>query len=409
MGKVVCFDFEMKQLIDHEYGAISHHIVGLPCWAIMATGRSGSDYFHSLFESHPEVLTFNGHFDFYCSFIDVSKVFASCEPEIDDAIDEFIGLCLMKLVSKYDLQEAKNTLGPNHDESFRIDTKLFKLHASKLLAIIGLSPYNLLLATHAAYSLCLGRNLLSTRVILFHPHLEREVRRLAEDAVDLRMIFTVRDPRASILSQVENFRSYYPDTHDGQGHLYESRRMNLLGPLIIEDLKLPSLIVRLEDLPKREILERICNHLGISWSESILLPTWSNLIWNGDRLSKRRIDNEWSENRTYNGWKIKLTRRDQLLIRTCLNSRLTQFGYQKEPLSKTWLFCGTFLSILPMSLELRYITPKYLISRLRLKRVGVIMVLEVPFYFLKRIWLTSSFIKRVNQYRETEQSWVIIQ
>jgi hypothetical protein len=62
-----------------------------------------------------------------------------------------------------------------------------------------------------------------------------------------------------------------------------------------------------------------------------------------------------------------------------------------------------------MSLELRYITPKYLISRLRLKRVGVIMVLELPFYFLKRIWLTSSFIKRVNQYRETEQSFVIIQ
>jgi hypothetical protein len=185
--------------------------------------------------------------------------------------------------------------------------------------------------------------------------------------------------------------------------------MNLLGPLIIEDLKLPSLIVRLEDLPKREILERICNHLGISWSESILLPTWSNLIWNGDRLSKRRLDNEWSENRTYNGWKIKLTKRDQLLIRTCLNSRLTHFGYQKEPLSKAWLFCGAVLSILPMSLELRYITPKYLISRLRLKRVGVIMVLELPFYFLKRIWLTSSFIKRVNQYRETEQSFVIIQ
>jgi hypothetical protein len=51
-------------IINVNHKNIMNKLINLPVATIVGNGRSGTDFLHSLFDSHPEVLTFNGHFPF---------------------------------------------------------------------------------------------------------------------------------------------------------------------------------------------------------------------------------------------------------------------------------------------------------------------------------------------------------
>ena len=51
-------------IINMNHKNIMNKLINLPADTIDGNGRSGTDFLHSLFDSHPEVLTFNGHFPF---------------------------------------------------------------------------------------------------------------------------------------------------------------------------------------------------------------------------------------------------------------------------------------------------------------------------------------------------------
>ena len=53
---------------------------------LLTTGRTGTDFLQSLLDSHPEVLTFNGHFQFY-SFWGESKCVKSGNFALSDFVD----------------------------------------------------------------------------------------------------------------------------------------------------------------------------------------------------------------------------------------------------------------------------------------------------------------------------------
>ena len=47
------------------YSDVMDHLESLKPCTLITTGRTGTDFFQSLLDSHPEVLTFNGHIFFH--------------------------------------------------------------------------------------------------------------------------------------------------------------------------------------------------------------------------------------------------------------------------------------------------------------------------------------------------------
>ena len=76
-----------------------NHLSSLSVCTILTTGRTGSDFFQSLLDSHKQVLTFNGHFQFHL-FWRTSICVASGNFLLPDFIDEFIGKHIEKFKSK---------------------------------------------------------------------------------------------------------------------------------------------------------------------------------------------------------------------------------------------------------------------------------------------------------------------
>ena len=317
---------------NNSYLGHAQKLLSLPAFALMPTGRTGSDYLQGLLEDHPQILTFNGHFAIYQEFFEQARTINDSFTSASDVADEFIGLFLYKLVSKYDIQEGKDRLGEGRNESFVIDTSLFKQYFVGLMGFLPLNRRGVLLAIYGAYHLALNRTLESVRVLLHHPHLEDELRKFISDFPDTKVLYTIRDIRASFYSQIANFKKYYPDEHDCQSHYTESLKMNLNGSRMVQDLQKSTMSIRLEDLPRSDALTQLSSWLGIEYDDSMLLPTWAGLGWNGDRLSTKVPSNTWSKDRTSNNWQKELSSRDQWFLKCLVGRRLVSCGYtEKRP------------------------------------------------------------------------------
>ena len=64
------------------------HLQRLPVYALVTTGRTGSDFLQSLLDSHPGVLTFNGHFAVYSEFFKSSTCLNAVPASAGDVADE---------------------------------------------------------------------------------------------------------------------------------------------------------------------------------------------------------------------------------------------------------------------------------------------------------------------------------
>ncbi|MDC0215445.1 sulfotransferase, partial [Candidatus Marinimicrobia bacterium] len=346
-----------------DYKKIMNHINSLPVVALMTTGRTGSDYLHSLLDSHPQVLTFNGHFTVYSDFFSTALTIKNDSSIIADIVDEFIGKYIYKFVSKYDYQEAKDILGKNKDESITINTSDFKRHVIQLMKDENLSSRNLLLAFYGSYNICLGNNIFNTKVFFHHPHVGYELDLFINDFSDLKIVFTTRDPRANFVSNIENFRRYSL-MHDNEVHLYNAMKIMLEDCKIDEIHENEDVVIKLEDLPKKNIMESFANWLQIDFRESMLNATWAGLEWYGDRLSTKKYKSSYSnidleKMPSHNNWENRLSKKDKYIFNYILNSRLKFYGYSYN---KIYFWDSIFVFFLIPFLfkyEFRYISYSY--------------------------------------------------
>ena len=391
---------------NNSYLGHAQKLLSLPAFALMPTGRTGSDYLQGLLEDHPQILTFNGHFAIYQEFFEQARTINDSFTSASDVADEFIGLFLHKLVSKYDVQEGKDRLGEGRNESFVIDTSIFKQYFVGLMDFLPLNRRGVLLAIYGAYHLALNRTLESVRVLLHHPHLEDELRKFISDFPDTKVLYTIRDIRPSFYSQIANFKKYYPNKHDCQSHYTEALKQNLAGPQCVQDLEVPTMSIRLEDLPRPDALTQLSSWLGIEYNHSMLIPTWAGLGWNGDRLSTKVPSNTWSKDRTHNNWQQELSRRDRWFLRCLVGRNLYSCGYTEKPPGRGQLAFAMANAVIPMSMEWIYLNPKYIWSRLTENRNGMFQVLETPLFYTRRVKICLSFLK--NEFLNKDSSFPLI-
>jgi hypothetical protein len=380
------------------------HLLSLPMVAIVTTGRTGSDFLQSLLDSHPQISTFNGHFAVYTEFFEKSVTINDEQSRVCDVADEFIGKYIYKLVSRYDIQEAKDELGANFDESIVIDTDDFKKHMILLMKGHQINSHNILISIYGAYSLCINQDILKIKLILHHPHLAFEFEKFYKDFPSTKIIFTSRDPRANFCSHVEHFKKYYP-SHDNQRHVFNCLKMALEDSELADVYGLEYTATRLEDLPRKEIMMKIAEWLGVDYLELMLRSTWVGLDWHGDRISNKIFESTgWTKNRANNGWDKRLGSIEKYVLNYILNSRLHHYQYKVKNFGVIDSIVIAILILFPFKYERAFFKPSYFKDRI-VNRRGM-QLFFIPIYYLKRVAICYKYYFRTLRKHEFKRNWI---
>lgn len=388
-----------------------------PFVLVTSLGRSGVDFLQSLLESHEEVLTFNGEIKLYTEFFQESKCLNYKYIDLQDLALEFIGLYIERFKSKYDFIERKDQLGKGGKDSINIDHQIFIKIFLSLLNNQKLSKKNILLAIHAAYHESLGYNSSNLKILLYHAHHFDEASKFINDFAQATIIATTRDPRASFVSTIEHWRKYDALSHlvntlNHDSYLFYFSQLKRItedeGRLVYSGAN--HIIVKLESLLNKQYMNELCNLLRIKYYESIMVPTFGGKIWYGDRISGEKIRKmEWSEKRTYNGWREKLSWREKYVISFIMYSKLKRNNYEYIPITIYGFILVLVLSIIPFKYELRYLTIGHIRSVFQINRLRCLYyLLFTPIHFIKVriIIIRYATIQLFNKYSSRKYKFI---
>jgi hypothetical protein len=363
---------------------IFDHLLEIPACALIATGRTGTDFLHSLFDSHPEVLMFNGPL-FFPYFWDSSVCVKAGSFDIADLIREFVGKNIELFKTRYHLIERKNQLGENFDQSLDVDLAVFEETVVQLLKNREQNPRNILLAIYAAYAICTGQDVLEKKLLFHHAHHFEALGPFLEDFPKAKVICMTRDPRASFVSGIEKWRAYAPVT-DNEQHLYCLAKRILTDAKTMEKYGNEYLVVRVEDLDRECIFDKLCKWLNISYDKCLERSTWGGLKWLGDALSSNENrDGGRSRHMLKNQWEKKLGFIGRYVFNFILNSRLKHYGYSYKKVHFIDSIVVLFLVWLPLSHETRFLSLSYI--RGALKKGEYKRILKNIIFYLSRVFL----------------------
>jgi len=361
----------------NDYAAIWRQVRGLPWCALVTTGRTGTDFFQSLLDSHPEIFGFNGKLFFHDFWASSAAANFDGPLNASDIADEFIGAHIRHFKSRYDTIERKGELGNNRDQSIDIDSHTFRVHLLGLLEGKSVAPREFLIAVYVAYALCLGQDIGRKKLFLHHQHRIGRLGPFMREFPTSKIICMTRDPRANYVSGVEHWRRFEPMTDNPSYPLY------ILSRAIEEPLQLRAYnpdtvrVVRLEDLGDERTLRAICDWLGVSYHPCMKESTWAGLRWWGDRLSPNTIrpdERGFSPTIIANRWQEKLGHVDRFLLDYLLGDMLLAYGYvDARPGGMVAGLIAPFLIPLPTSYERRYLNPGYLLAAIRGRRLRVFL------------------------------------
>ena len=388
-----------------------------PFALVTSGGRSGTDFLQSLLDSHEEVLIFSGTIKLYIDFFEKSKCMKSKSIDIEDIAHEFVGVNIEKFKSKYDYIERKDQLGEDHNDSLNIEPQKFIRHFVSFLKNQDITKKNILLGIHAAYYESLGLNLKNLNIFIYHAHHFDEVYKFMEDFSTAIILCTTRDPRAGLVSSIENWRKYSNMSEYSSKFMYDNyfffyfhlkRITETEGRLVFS--KDDHIIVRLEDLLNTSYMNVLSNLLKISFHESMLISTFGGKLWFGDRVSgEKNQKSKWTANRTYNRWDEKLSWREKYIINYFMISKLQRNKYVFTPITFYGYFLVLFFALIPFKYELRYFTPKYLSSVFKINRTyGFYYLLFLPLNFIKVRILIIKFatIQLLNKYNVQKSPFI---
>jgi hypothetical protein len=260
-------------------------------------GRAGSLFIHSLFDSHPNILTLPRCGMLY-SFLPEITISSDLERQIDlfikkcpgifDTSKEYFGNFSGLVTGKF---------GINGDEELFLDSVEFKekflsMAKEELSENEHISRKDFFTLIHIAYGLCIRSfDLSQSKYIFYHPHSDDEWNLLIADFPDLYFIAMTRDPRQEWTSwkKIHALRmgrdtSSIPPISLFLTEYYYSNSCYILINLV-EKLKTDH--IRVIDLESFHVMNKVaishlCNWLGIEFNEILLNSTFNGRRWYGN-------------------------------------------------------------------------------------------------------------------------------
>jgi len=367
-------------------------LLKLPSCTIVTTGRTGTDFLQSLFDSHPQVLTFNSVL-LYHNFWNNSVCVNAGRFDLSDFIDEFIGKHIERLKSRYDISERKDQLGENYNQSVDIDLNRFKSEVINLLKGQEVNSKNSMLAIYAAYSICLGQDIEKKTILLHHTHHFKELESYLKDFSDSKIICMTRDPRANFVSGIENWRRFRPST-DYECHLHFYIKRILEDATVLKKYNNEYIAIRIEDMGNERTTRRLCEWLNIPYNDCLKESTWGGMRWHGDRISaKKNKDKGWSKDMIRNDWEERLSSKDKYILNFLMINRLKHYGYNYKKVGILDFIILPFLILTPLTYEQRFFSFSYIRDSIRNKEYRK-MASNVEFY-LRRIYLFFKYYIKI--------------
>ena len=120
---------------------------------LIAGGRTGSDFFQSLLDGHPEISQLPGIFLFDVFWTKLKK-----ENEPENIAKIFINNHKRFFDSRLNLIERHHMLGKNKNDFFLVDENLYIKYFTNLMKNKNLNKKNILLGLNLAYSQASGED-----------------------------------------------------------------------------------------------------------------------------------------------------------------------------------------------------------------------------------------------------------
>lgn len=338
---------------------------------LLTQGRSGSKLFHSLLDSHPQILMFprSLHFSRFWKKVEDRKreneyivdLFVKDHPRFFSGIE-------WKRINKFD---RADNLGPDMNETFFVDKNNFKKHAISMMSGKRIERRDFFKIAHKAYRLATGKNLPKSTIILNHIHTTLaldEVEACLEDfRGNTRLLLMARHPIESLNSCVK-IQKLRNTLSCAEVSLHQ--RETLLGASEIirrfPALDAKVLPFELLHMKHRDVMEEFTKWMDIRWDNSLMQSTMRGKLWWGN--------GEKPQSGTNPRWEIYkpkgfLENKDWRIFCSLTGKRMHSLGYakwEKRKPSRLTKAATAFLLFLPMKVEWELLKsifrPKYWIT-----------------------------------------------
>lgn len=342
---------------------------------LMTGGRSGSDFFQSLCDSHPEILQFPGIINL------TEDLFLENNPK--NILNIFFNSNKFFFDSRLNVKERLDKLGEFKNEYFKVPVEKFYLNFIKIYKKTNKSNLEKIITLHKAYALSCNEDIKKKKIILIHLHVIEYLRLFNKfiNVKDIKILITYRDPLVSLKSTVNHWSQYHKGKFLTPSDLFWNINLhtNFFNQIKIFSNNL--YVIKLEDLHlhSRVVLKKFCKILKIKFNKCLLKSTYLNKRWWGDAISKKDLNGLNKKFKNVFSKKIYFSK-DIFFFEKKLKIIIPNLGYNFRG-KKEFNF---FMILLPFKCEL--IVWMNLIKLLQLKDI-----VKIPFFYFKRILL---FIKK---------------
>ncbi len=229
---------------------------------------SGLIYLHSLFDGHRQILTIPG-------IPNLSALFSTVFKSTDEALSIF-NKANPKFYNTFRMTMADYNnaglfrLGNDENEGIVTPKDVFENHFKQFMQNNTVTIKNVILGLYYAYAVTHNQNLDEKRIILYHPHINRNAIALYKVFSNAKFIVTIRNPERAYVSRYNLMKNKAKVRNKMFSHF------GLLGdlstnvePLVTRNVQMR--IVRVEDFASnaKSILTELCKFINIQYDSTL--------------------------------------------------------------------------------------------------------------------------------------------
>ena len=402
---------------------------------VMTYLRGGSKLFHSLLDWHPQVIGFPRTIQFNKFWKNVEHRKNDLEYIVDSFITNYRRFFSGEEWHQHNRYDRADRLGPDMNETFSVDSELFRTNALSRLRNQDITRANVFVALHLAYHEACGRELSSNSIILYHIHDIIEEDTLAQCLSDFphktHLIVVTRHPIQGINSGVKWMKLHNNVACQGvfyfhMRQLYGTSRLTERFP----GLNIEVVLFEQLHLQHREVMGALVDWMGIEWDESLMQSTMhGKLWWSNGKIALNGTNPEWKIYQPSGFLEMK----DWIVHHDLVPRRMERFGFVAEidkrnvpsrmcllllPSAPEWSVLSLFFSIkhwmqvyAEISKEVSNETTggggidgKMAVFSIKFRRLLLHIKNLSPaawaYYYMKRVINSYRFLKRTNRVPE---------